>query len=346
MEISSLKEITDFEISFVEKLAESITSQLFTTKITMKTQYLLLQSQQQAEELRAQEEEARQNIEEMQANREEAMRLKSDAMGYLNTVNHSIIRADFSLDGNLEYANTRFLDFFKYKSKEAYSMHVSEFFPDENRDEFMNLWNALLNGGKHIEQKFIHKTKEGTIELLSTYSTVKDLHGTIQKILYLGLDVTMQNANNFDSLEFQAVDKCIIRVELDNKGSIVDVNDMFLSTYGFTKDDIHEVNFEALFSKEDKKEFEKAWQQVNNGQNYETQIKRTLPDGAEKWFHVNYIPHLLTTNELFKVTFIGTDITENKILELQMQKRISEFSLRENELIKKIGDLENQLSKK
>ena len=70
IELASFKELEDHEIEFIEKLSETVASFIASNRINMRTKYLLEQSQQHSEELRAQEEEMRQNMEEMQATQE------------------------------------------------------------------------------------------------------------------------------------------------------------------------------------------------------------------------------------------------------------------------------------
>lgn len=71
IEMASFKLLEQFEVDFLERVAQSIASTLLSVKINAKTKYLLEQSQQQAEEMLAQEEEMRQNMEELQATQEE-----------------------------------------------------------------------------------------------------------------------------------------------------------------------------------------------------------------------------------------------------------------------------------
>ncbi len=71
VEIASFQEYQPHEISFIEKLGESIASTILGVKVNERTQQLLEQSQQQAEEMKAQEEEMRQNMEELSATQEE-----------------------------------------------------------------------------------------------------------------------------------------------------------------------------------------------------------------------------------------------------------------------------------
>ena len=74
IEIASFKPLEKFEIEFLTKTAESISSTVVTLRINIKTSLLLEQTQQQAEEMRAQEEEMRQNLEELKATQEEFLR--------------------------------------------------------------------------------------------------------------------------------------------------------------------------------------------------------------------------------------------------------------------------------
>jgi PAS domain S-box-containing protein len=292
MEISALKNFNDFEIEFLEKLAESVTSQLFTAKISMKTSQLLDQSQKQAEELRSQEEEARQNIEEMQANREEAVRLKAEAMGFINSMNHSIIRADFALDGGLSYANTRFLDYFGYKSKEVRGMDVSKFFLERDRTDFMQKWKALLSGSRHIEEKFVHKAKDGEIMLLSTFTVVKDVNGESQSVLYLGLDVAEKasaSVSRFDET-IRRLDTLFVSCTVKPDGTIVSVNEKFTKLYGYSTDEVIDLDIRSFILAEMSDAFEADWKKCLEGEIVERLAYRKTSQGQALNLYEYYFP--------------------------------------------------------
>ena len=74
IELASFSEYLPHEITFVEKLGESIASTLASVRAAQKNRQLIQQFQQQTEEMRAQEEEMRQNMEELQATQEEIAR--------------------------------------------------------------------------------------------------------------------------------------------------------------------------------------------------------------------------------------------------------------------------------
>lgn len=74
VELAGFQKYDPHQIQFLEKAGEFVASALHTAKTAEQTAYLLKQSQEYAEKLRAQEEEIRQNMEEMQATQEQAAR--------------------------------------------------------------------------------------------------------------------------------------------------------------------------------------------------------------------------------------------------------------------------------
>ncbi len=74
LELASFTPLEEYQTTFVEKIAESIASALRNIRVTLQTNQLLTESQQQAETMQAQEEEMRQNMEELSATQEEMHR--------------------------------------------------------------------------------------------------------------------------------------------------------------------------------------------------------------------------------------------------------------------------------
>lgn len=74
LELAAFKTLEKYEIDFVEKVCENITSSIISVQNTTRTRKLLEESQMQREAVSAQEEEMRQNVEELQATQEEMER--------------------------------------------------------------------------------------------------------------------------------------------------------------------------------------------------------------------------------------------------------------------------------
>ncbi|QOI97330.1 MAG: GAF domain-containing protein [Flammeovirgaceae bacterium] len=79
VELASFREYHPHEISFVEKLGETIASTLASVKAAQNNRRLLEESRMTTEAMRAQEEEMRQNMEELTATQEEMQRVMKEA---------------------------------------------------------------------------------------------------------------------------------------------------------------------------------------------------------------------------------------------------------------------------
>lgn len=192
VEIASFGSFQDFEMEFVQKIAESIASTISSVKVNARTQRLLEESQEMTEQMRAQEEEMRQNMEELQATQEEMNRGQAESESTMRVINDAMAVIEFDPDGTILKANSNFLDLMGYKQDEIVGEHHRVFVSkdDRNTDAYRNFWRDLANGKTNRgEFKRINKKGED-VWLKASYSPVKDKSGNVIRIMKVAYDIT------------------------------------------------------------------------------------------------------------------------------------------------------------
>jgi PAS domain S-box-containing protein len=185
VEIASFNIFQDFEIDFVQKIAESIASTISTVKINAKTQKLLEESQEMTEQMRAQEEEMRQNMEELQATQEEMQRSTAETESTMVAVHGALAVADYAADGIITKVNSNFLEIYGYSTEEVLGEHHRVFVAKEEKggEEYRQFWRDLAAG---YPKKGIYKRINRRGEMISVHSNftpIKNKAGEVVKIM-------------------------------------------------------------------------------------------------------------------------------------------------------------------
>jgi PAS domain S-box-containing protein len=344
-EICSLNKFTPEHIQFIEKIAESTASTLSSVRMNMRTAQLLEESKEQAQTLASQEEEMRQNMEELKATQEEAARQAEKFMRLENTVNHTMIRAEYNIRGTLLYANTNFLKKLEYTSNsQVEGKPISMFISKKDEEWFNNIWNDLANGGRHFEGYMKHITKSGKdLWTLATYTCIRDKEGEAERILFLALDTTEQKKISLNLEGFMdAVNRSSLKIEFDTSGNIRQFSDSFLYLFKYSDKEIAGLNVFDLIDPLELENFNKKWENIVNGMNFEGQFKVRTKDDKESWMQGAFSSVFNMYGEVEKVIYIGHDITTQKFMEIEFKNQ--------NEILKKqeklLRESEKELNRK
>jgi PAS domain S-box-containing protein len=191
VEIASFNAFEEFEIEFVQKIAESIASTISTVKINARTHKLLEESQEMTEQMRAQEEEMRQNMEELQATQEEMQRSQSETESTLVAIHSSLAVVDYNTDGTIAKANSNFLEILGYSQDEVLGEHHRLLVPKDEKgsDEYRQFWKDLSSGyPKKGVYKRINRRGE-QITLRSSYAPIKNRSGEVVKVMEIAYEI-------------------------------------------------------------------------------------------------------------------------------------------------------------
>jgi len=353
VELASFRDLKTFEIHFTENIAESIAITLSGVKNNIRTAQLLKESQHQAETLAQQEQKMRQSMEDLKYIQEQAAKQAEKFVSFTNSVNHTLIRAEYDKDGVLLYANTKFLTKLGYTgNSEVEGKHISIFINSKDREWFDKIWDRLEQGGKHYEGYMKHVTKQGQdLWTMATYTCVRKDDDSVDKILFLAIDTTEQKKQSLDyEGQIEAINRLNIKAEFAPDGKFINCNDLFLDTVKYSRKELEEMTVFDFIDKKDLENFNEIWENIIRGVPYQSQIKGYTKYEDEKWFRASYTSVHDMYGEVYKVVYIGTDITNEKMMEIESQKQTDQlktheekFKLASVEMKKKLDQTRSEL---
>ena len=139
-------------------------------------------------------------------------------------------------------------------------------------------------------------------------------------------DVTQQRMASADFAgQIAAINKAQAVIEFNMDGTVVTANENFLNALGYTLVEIkgrHHSLFvdEAYRQSYDYKEF---WAKLNRGEYVADEFKRIGKGGKEVWIQASYNPILDLNGKPFKVVKYATDVTQQKLTNVDYQGQIA-----------------------
>jgi len=329
LEIASIQIFQDHEIEFVEKIGESIASAVSAVRMNMRTNQLLKQSQEQAREMAEQEEKMRQHVEELQATQEESARRESEISGILNAIHNSSLVAEYNMEEELTEINDKFLILLETHSEHIIGKKYHEIMGvNRHTDDYRKFWQQLREGKTISNVEKMKLVTGNEIWLRQTYTPILDKDGVPFKVLNIATDIT-ETIKQQESLEKQAseitrkniemesfsdaVDEALIKCVYSPAGQIIEVNNNFVKATGYTEKEMIGKNNRIFLQRAEKDQFEKIWNDVVKDKPYSGAIRRTKPTGEEVWIMSTFTPVKDENGTIFKVYFLGQDITERKL---------------------------------
>ncbi len=346
-ELASFQEIEAYKIQFVERVAESTATTLNIMRSNARTAQLLRETQEQAQKLASQEEQVLQNMEALKAAQAEAAIQSEQFISFTNTVNHTLIRAEFSPGGELIYANTRFLKKLGYSgNKEVNGKHVSVFVHPEERDWFNGIWKRLAGGGEHFEGYMRHITKLG-VELwtMATYTCVRKDDNSVEKILFLSVDSSEQREKSIymEGL-IGSAEKLNLKAEFSPDGRLLNHNALFLTVFRFNEKELSNTNIFDFIHHSDQERFNEVWDSVIKGSSFMEQVRMISKYEDEIWIRTELSCIYDIFGEVKSVIFFGQDLTREKQMEIQLREQSEAMKDQEEHLRISMVDLQQKLS--
>lgn len=242
----------------------------------------------------------------------------ADYEGQIAAISKSQAVIEFNMDGTIISANDNFLSAMGYSLPEVQGKHHSMFATPEikNSPEYQNFWRKL-NRGEYETGEFKRLGKGGKeVWIQASYNPIMDMNGKPFKVVKYAVDITQQKLKAADyEGQIEAIGKSQAVISFEMDGTILEANDNFLNTMGYSLEEVqgqHHSMF-ATIELKNSQEYKDFWHRLRMGEFFSGEFKRTGKGGREVWIQASYNPILDLNGKPFKVVKYATDITHQKL---------------------------------
>lgn len=238
----------------------------------------------------------------------------TEMTGWIDAVSKTQAVIEFKLDGTVLEANDNFLKTLGYSIDEIRGQHHRMFCDPvyTSSPEYRAFWEKLGRGDFDAgEYRRIGKGgKEVWIQ--ASYNPILDEGGRPYKVVKFAVDVTAQKQKDF---ELAALSRTQAVIEFNLDGTILNANDNFLKTLGYSLEEIrgkhHRMFCDPTYV--NSQEYRSFWEKLARGEFDAGQYLRIGRGGKQIWIQASYNPILDAAGRPFKVVKYATDITKAKL---------------------------------
>jgi PAS domain S-box-containing protein len=339
LEFAGFKKFDPSQVKFVQELSLILARTIFNIKVNERTRRLLAESQEMSNELKEKQEVLRQNAEEMQATQEELQRSNQKLEEQIEEVNRTQKRMQLLLenasevitiyeeDESIRYISPSVETILGYGQKEMIGKSDIDKVHPDHRDIFRDIFRKMKDSpDEKITVQYEYKAKDGSYMWLESAGTNCMSNPAIHGYILNSRDITERRRAEQEQRmrsKMQALSEnspdLITRLE---DGSISYINPIIEAYTGQAPETF--LNKKAKETALDTHVLEswlKIVEQVNNT-NAKVATEMDFPsEMGKRVMQVNAIPEYDELEKLESVLVVSHDITERKIIELEIQNK-------------------------
>lgn len=245
----------------------------------------------------------------------------------------------FDPQGNILWANGNFLKTVGYTPEEIKGKHHRMFVDpvEAAGNDYKTFWDELRQG-KFQSAQYKRFGKNGReIYIEATYNPICDSRGKVYMVVKFATDVTTKTLKMKEAMDRQQA-----VISFDLQGNILEANENFLKTVGYTLEEIkgkhHRMFVDPAYAAS--AEYAQFWENLRHGEYQAGEFQRFGKGGKEVWIRASYNPVYGNDGQPYRVTKYATDITEEKVGKVrQMTEIITSMATATEQLSGSIGDI-------
>lgn len=256
----------------------------------------------------------------------------------LNAIDRAQAVIEFDLSGRVLRANQNFLDVMGYAEAEIVGQHHRMFCLPEyvQTPAYQNFWRKL-NAGEFESGDFKRLTKSGReVWIHATYNPVFDAEGKVTRVIKFATDVTAVKVRQADmSAKVAAIDRAQAVIEFDLEGHVLNANENFLATMGYTRREIEGQHHQIFCDPDYVKSpgYTEFWAQLRRGEFHNGRFLRFGKFKQRIWIQATYNPLLDAEGRVRGIVKFATNITEQVEREEDILAKANAMDARVAELL-------------
>jgi PAS domain S-box-containing protein len=339
LEFAGFRRFDPSQVKFVQELSLILARTIFNIKVNERTRRLLAESQEMSNELKEKQEVLRQNAEEMQATQEELQRSNQKLEEQIEEVNRTQSRMQLLLenasevitiyeeDESIRYISPSVETILGYGQKEMISKSDIDKVHPDYRDTFRDLFRKMKEQpDERVTIQYEYRAKDGSFIWLESAGSNCMSNPAIHGFILNSRDITERRRaeqeqrmrSKMQALSENSLD-LITRLEGD---SISYINPVIQEYTGkqpsfFLNRKVQEAELDSAVLEG----WLKVVEQVNVT-NEKADTEMDFPsEMGKRIMQVNAIPEFDEYNKLESVLVVSHDITERKMIELEIQNK-------------------------
>uniref|UniRef100_UPI0030DB1779 methyl-accepting chemotaxis protein n=1 Tax=Pseudomonas sp. RL_35y_Pfl2_P42 TaxID=3088710 RepID=UPI0030DB1779 len=218
-------------------------------------------------------------------------------------------------DGRIQSVNQNFLNEMLYKSQDLIGRAIEDIVPAHVKsDEFHQRFKNAMARGEHFAGAVrLLRGNGNEAWLRSIVQPVRSSDGRIRHISIYSSDLTrtIEASREHENL-IGALVRSTALIEFDLNGNVLNANERFLSSMGYSLAQIKGKHHRMFCTPEEynSAEYQNFWHRLNSGEFVANRFKRVDSHGRTVWLEASYNPVVDANNKLYKVVKFATVITE------------------------------------
>jgi len=229
------------------------------------------------------------------------------------------ILIEYDLDGKILKVNGPFVAAGGFKAENIVGLNHEDLCPDlrEIKLEAKAIFEKVRNGVWH-EGVFRRKSADGqTMWLMGSYHPVLDARGKVSRVVQFAQDITaMRIASNDFEQKLMAILKSQAVIEFDPAGYVVDANEAFLKTFGYSMREIAGQHHSMFCAPEYTRspEYREFWINRAKGEPFSGRMHRVGRFDRQIELAASYNPVADIDGKVVKVVKTAVDISDQVAL--------------------------------